>query len=176
MDQPFPELEVNFCNAILSKQKISHLICMDKEDIVQEIIMSLMEDKVEWDKIRAKSTSTTLIYTALKNKISNFIDKSMTASDLARHSYREVGDEVYNQIRDRDGNAWQTYLNLPEPERSFIEDFYNPTKTIDRTALKHKHKITETQAARASRKVLRSARMDLTHRTLLSINHEQIDV
>jgi DNA-directed RNA polymerase specialized sigma24 family protein len=176
MDHPFPELEIKLCYTILSKLKVSHLIGMDKDDIVQEIILSLIEDEPAWSKLRAKSTSSTLIYTALRNRIINLLDKNMTASDIARHSYKEASEEICNQLRNQEGNVWEVYNSLSLPERSFIKDFYNPATTIKRTELKHKHRITETQAARASRKVIRAARCDLTYRTLISLDQDEVDL
>lgn len=176
MDQPFPELEIKMCYKILTKMKISHLLNIDKDDVVQEIILSLLEDEAQWQKLRKKEKTTTLIYTALKNKIINLLDKQMTASDIARHSPKEAEQEVYNQLRNEEGNVWDTYCTLPEAEKGFVKEFYNPATTIKRVDIKHKHKITESQAARASRKVLRSARLDLTYRTLVDFNQEDLNV
>lgn len=172
---PFPELELKLCHQILSTIHISKLMNMDYQDIKQEIMIDLLENEEAWMKLRNRSTSTSLIYVALKNKILDFIDKTMNNSDLARHSQKQVNREIHRQLKSEFGSAFFTFLSLPEAERGFIKAFYNPTNTIKRDELKTIHRITETQAAKASRKVIRSARLDLTHGSLLSIDELEMD-
>lgn len=156
--------------------KISHLMNTEKEDIAQEIILSLLEDEDEWMKLRKRSTSTTLMYVALRNKIIDYIDKSMTSTDIARHSSKEVIQEIQNQLNNEDGNVWRMYSRLPKAEQDFVKTFYSKANEVSRTDLKHACRVTETQAARASRKILRVARLDITHRTLISFDQGELYV
>lgn len=172
----FPIIETKLCHKILADMNLSNLLNLDKSDVVQEILLSLLEDQDQWMKLRNRSTSTTLMYVALKNKIINYIDAATTNSDLARHDPKHVIQEVRNQINNQYGNVWDTYCLLTEAEKDFVKSFYSKSNELTRADLKRVCRLTETQAARASRKVLRTARFDLTYRTLTSFDKETLNV
>lgn len=163
---PFPELEIKLCQKILSTTKISSLLLIDQEDILQEVMLYLLENQEEWIKIRKRSTSTTLMYTALRNRVYKIIDKNFTSSDLNRHSTKNVHQLIERDIRLERDRVWDTFIELKENEKAFVQSFYNSKNTLTRKELKIKCRLTETQAARASRRILRSARIELSYSTM----------
>ena len=63
----FPLDEIDMLNSILTNFKNWDYINIEQEDLVQEVLIKLLEDWEKWENIRNTATSSTLIYTALRN-------------------------------------------------------------------------------------------------------------
>jgi hypothetical protein len=172
VDQPFPEVETNLLNKILTGINLSKYSTFDKDDVRQEVLIWCCENLVKWNELRDKSTSTTLMYRALKNRVLTILEKDLKNTDLYRHSIEEIRDEIIRQLRLKDGAIYDEYCSTSDKEQVFLSEHYSVVRTINRRTMKTLLNMTDREMKVASAKLIKIARRNLSYNSLVRMEDQ----
>jgi hypothetical protein len=172
MDQPFPEVETKLLNKILTGINLSKYSMLDKDDIRQEVLIWCYENMNKWNELRDKSTTTTLMYRALYNRVLTVLEKDLKTTDLYRHNIEDIREEIIRQLKIKDGSIYDEYCSTSEKEQVFLSEHYSTIRTVNRRTMKTLLEMTDREMKVASAKLIKIARRSLSHNSLVRIEDQ----
>lgn len=116
---------------------------MTKEDFKSEVFLKILEDYTKWETTRDKSTNTTLIYTALKNKVRDTWMREIKRA--LPYDKDECILAVKESITNKHGLPYNYYKNQTNNIQQYLkETLINPpqNQTQTKKALSNKHNLT----------------------------------
>lgn len=154
--QEFPIDEMAMLQKITSQFNNWGLINIEQDDLIQEVLIKLLEDWTKWETLRNNSTSSTLMYIALKNKA-----HSVWNSEIKKqlpYSEEDIKTMIKKEILSGGGIVYQTFLQLSTKQQNYITDVYGKNRTYTKTSIKEKYELTWSQVKIAELKITNSAR------------------
>ena len=154
--QEFPLDEIAMLNKITSKFNNWKYINMEQEDLVQEVILKLLQNKERWMELREKSTSSTLIYYALKNHANKVWDQQVKRN--LSYDEETIAFTIINALNNKDGRIYDLYLTLPDKSKQYIDKVYCKNREVMKKDIKEELKLTQSEVVITERKITNEAR------------------
>lgn len=154
--QEFPLDEIAMLKHITNRFTNWKYINMEQDDLVQEVLLKLLENKERWFELREKSTSSTLIYQSLKNYVYKTWDKQV--KQQLPYDREVITQVITEAMRTQEGRVYDLYLTMPEKSKQYIEQVYSKNRTVLKKDIKEDLNLTHSEMVIIEKNITNEAR------------------
>lgn len=154
--QEFPLDEIAMLNQITNKFTNWKYINMEQEDLIQEVLLKLLENKEQWFELREKSTSSTLMYQALKNYAHKIWDRQV--KHQLPYDRETISHTIAEAMVVKTGRIYDLYLTMPDKSQRYIEKVYSKNRTHSKKSVKEELNLTHSEMVIIEKNITNEAR------------------
>ena len=155
----FPIMEYKLLKQIVKKYDNWHILEMEPEDLIQEVMIVLLQKKEGWDRLRQKSNSLYLMKSSLYIYAARVYNNKL--KEKLNYPHNELAELIKEQIQRKTGMCYEYYFTLPENEKIYFDRCYVEPLTTTKTIIAQEQDITYSRSMGIELKMKQTARIEM---------------